>query len=163
LIPANIDFKFAIVGKGAEKTKLEKMAKSLGLEKKVIFLGFVPDKDLPNLYPLATCFIIAGIAELQSIVTMEAMASGLPVLAANAVALPELVHHGENGFLFETGDLKQIADCIVKIISDPKLQKRMSQKSLEMIKGHDETKIVSRFESFYSELTGNNEKNPSKL
>jgi len=159
LIPAGINFKFAVAGKGAEKNKLKRLAEKLGLEKRVAFLGFVPDKDLPNLYPLATCFIIAGIAELQSIVTMEAMASGLPVLAANAVALPELVRPGENGFLFETGDLKQIADCIVKIISDPELRKRMSRNSLEMIEEHDETKVVSRFESFYMELAGNNEKN----
>ncbi len=159
LIPGNIDLKFAVAGKGAEKNKLKRLAEKLGLEKKVVFLGFVPDKDLPNLYPLATCFIIAGIAELQSIVTMEAMASGLPILAANAVALPELVHSGENGFLFETGDLKQIADSIVKIITDPTLQKRMSQKSLEMIKEHDETKVVSRFESFYAELAEKNERN----
>ena len=159
LIPANIAFKFAVAGKGAEKNKLKRLAEKLGLEKKMIFLGFVADKDLPNLYPLAACFIIAGIAELQSIVTMEAMASGLPILAANAVALPELVHPEENGFLFENGDLKQIADGIVKIFSDPALQERMSQKSLEMIQEHDETKIVSRFESFYAELAGNNEKN----
>jgi 1,2-diacylglycerol 3-alpha-glucosyltransferase len=158
LIPENIDFKFAIAGKGAEKNKLKNIAEKLGLEKKVAFLGFVPDKDLPNLYPLATGFIIAGIAELQSIVTMEAMASGLPILAANAVALPELVRPEENGFLFETGDLKQIANCIVKIISHPELQKKMSRKSLEMIQEHDEKKVVSRFESFYAELAKNNEK-----
>ena len=52
-----------------------------------------------------TVFAMPSIAELQSIATMEAMASGLPVVAANAMALPHLVHDGENGYLFEPGDI----------------------------------------------------------
>ena len=54
-------------------------------------LGYLPDEDVPRLYRFADVFVIAGIAELQSIVTMEAMASGLPIIAADAMALPELV------------------------------------------------------------------------
>ena len=53
------------------------------------FLGYLPE-DIPRLYRIADLFIIASVAELQSIVTMEAMASGLPVIAADAMALPEL-------------------------------------------------------------------------
>jgi 1,2-diacylglycerol 3-alpha-glucosyltransferase len=162
LVPKEMEFRFAIAGKGAEGARLKKITKGLRLEKRVVFLGFVPDEDLPNLYPLADCFIIAGMAELQSIVTMEAMASGLPVLAVNAVALPELVHHGENGFLFEINELKQIADYIVKIISDQDIRKEMSQKSLDIIKEHDIIEVISKFESFYEELIEKNEKNHSE-
>jgi len=161
-VPKEIKFKFAIAGKGAEGARLKKMTKALGLEKRVVFLGFVADEDLPNLYPLADCFIIAGIAELQSIVTMEAMASGLPILAANAVALPELVRHGENGFLFEVKESKQIADYIVKIINDRDIREKMVQKSLDIIKKHDIIEVISKFESFYVELVQKNEKNHSK-
>jgi len=93
-----------LAGIGKEKQKLEELTEKLGIQKAVTFTGFVPDKDLPNIYKIADLFVIAGIAELQSIVTMEAMASGLPVVAVNAMALPELVHDGENDVKKEFGN-----------------------------------------------------------
>jgi len=75
---------------------------------------FVPDEDLPNLYPIASCFVIAGMAELHSIVTLEALASGLPVIAVNFLALPELVKPGENGYLFEPKDIGGLSQYITK-------------------------------------------------
>src|SRR3989344_4312236 len=71
---AETDMHFVIGGKGAEQDRLKILAKKLDIEKSVTFTGFVPDEDLPNLYKVADCFIIAGTAELQSLVTMEAMA-----------------------------------------------------------------------------------------
>ena len=68
------------------------------------------DEELRQAYTRATVFAMPSIAELQSIATMEAMASGLPVVAANAMALPHLVHDGENGYLFEPGDAQDLAD-----------------------------------------------------
>src|SRR5690606_41759864 len=68
---------------------------------RVRFLGFVPEEDLPLVYRAADAFAISGIAELQSIATLEAMASGLPVVAADAMALPHLVHVGRNGYRSE--------------------------------------------------------------
>src|SRR6202008_386605 len=99
LILEKTDVQLVLVGTGALRNHLENMVQELSLHRHVVFTGFVSDEDLPNLYRLADIFVIAGIAELQSIVTMEAMASALPVVAVNAVALPELIHHGENGFL----------------------------------------------------------------
>jgi len=66
----------------------------------VSFVGYVQDEDLLALRRETTIFAISSEAELQSLSTMEAIACGLPVVAANACALPELVHHGENGLLF---------------------------------------------------------------
>ena len=65
----------------------------------------------------ADVFAIASIAELQSIATMEAMASGLPIVAANAVALPHLVHDGENGYLFEPGNADDLADKLPTVLT----------------------------------------------
>lgn len=146
-----IDAHFVIAGKGAELKKLKELASELGLRDKTTFTGFVPEKDLPNLYCAADCFVISGIAELQSIATMEAMASGLPVIAVDEMALPELVHDNENGFLFENGNEQQIAESMVKIFSDDELRKKMSEKSLEIIKKHDIKKVILIFEKLYAE------------
>lgn len=148
------DLHFLIAGKGAEQEKLKQLAHQLNLEGSVSFAGFVPDEDLPNLYAVADCFIIAGIAELQSLVTMEAMATGLPVVAVNAMALPELVRHGENGYLFELDDADALADHLTEIFSDPDLRKKMGECSLERIQAHDINKSMATFEALYEKLIG---------
>ncbi len=143
------DFHFVVAGHGAEEKKLKKLAKTLGIEEQVTFAGFVPDDLLPPLYAAAAVAINAGIAELQCIAAMEGMATGLPVLAARAVALPELVHDGENGYLFEPGNTAELAGRIVELMQDAGLRARMGQKSLEIISHHDINLTLENFEEFY--------------
>ena len=143
---------FIIAGQGTERDHLQKIISGLHLESDITFTGFVSDEDLPALYCAVDCFIIAGIAELQSLVTMEAMASGLPVIAVNAVALPELVHHEKNGYLFSLEDHKQLAKYINEIMSNVLLRKKMSGASLEIIKKHSSNLIIKRYEDLYREV-----------
>jgi len=143
------DFHFVAAGQGVEKMKLENLVNELGIAEHVTFTGFVPDELLPSLYAAADCFIIAGIAELQCIVAMEAMATGLPVLGAHAVALPELVHDAENGYLFKPGDEQGLAHKIAALMNDEPLRKKMGQESLEIIKDHDINATLEQFEELY--------------
>jgi len=142
-----------LAGIGKERQQLEETTRKLGIQEAVAFTGFVPDEDMQNLYRIADLFVTAGIAELQSIVTMEAMASGLPVVAVNAMALPELVHDGENGYLFADGDSKTLAEKVIAILSNQEMRAQMSKKSLDIIKNHDINKVVERYESIYSQIT----------
>jgi glycosyltransferase involved in cell wall biosynthesis len=141
-----------IAGRGAEENRLKRLERSLGLHERVTFAGFVPDEDLPGLYAMADCFIIAGTAELQSIVTLEAMASGLPVIGVRAMALPELVHPGANGCLFDPGDESGVADCITAVFADASRRKEMSAGSLAIIERHDIEQTINQFESIYRSL-----------
>lgn len=147
------DANFVIAGFGAEEKKLKELARKLKIKKSVTFPGFVSDEDKPDLYNIADCFAIAGIAELQSIVTLEAMASGLPVIAVDAMALPHLVHHGKNGFLFKLNDVESVAGYMVKIFSDDALRKSMGKHSLEIIKKHDMNSVMKKYEDLYREFT----------
>jgi 1,2-diacylglycerol 3-alpha-glucosyltransferase len=146
------DAQLVIAGKGKLRAHLEALACKLGMEDRVAFLGFLPDVDLPKLYCLVDVFVMPGVAELQSIATMEAMASGLPVIAANAMALPELVHHGENGFLFAQDDARELALAATRILSEEPLRNRMAEKSLEMIGVHDLRKVVEQYEALYEQM-----------
>jgi 1,2-diacylglycerol 3-alpha-glucosyltransferase len=146
---AHADFHLVIAGHGGEEPRLRKLRDSLGLEKKVTFAGFVPDALLPSLYAASDCFVIAGTAELQCIVAMEAMATGKPVLGARAVALPELVHSGENGYLFEPGDSSELALRIAELFNDPTLRRHMGEESLSIISQHDINATLETFEEFY--------------
>jgi glycosyltransferase involved in cell wall biosynthesis len=141
-----------LAGTGKEKQELEELTQKLGIKKAVTFTGFVPDKDLQNIYRIADLFVTAGIAELQSIATMEAMASGLPVVAVNAMALPELVHDGENGYLFSDGNSQMLAEKVIAILSNQTMRAQMSKRSLEIIKDHDINKVIQKYESIYDEI-----------
>jgi glycosyltransferase involved in cell wall biosynthesis len=144
-----IDFRFVIVGKGTRKTALEKLTHHLGISDKVIFTGFVPEAELPYFYKLSRCFIIASIAELLSLVTLQAMASGLPIIAVNASALSELVKDRVNGYLYKEGDIPAIIQYIEDIIARDDLYRKMSEKSLELVQQHDIYKTLESFEKLY--------------
>jgi len=151
-IVENVDAHLTLAGTGKLRAEFEHIAEEMGIRDRVTFTGFVPDEDLPNLYRMADLFVIAGIAELQSIVTMEAMASGLPVIAVDAVALPELVHDGENGYLFPDGDSQMLAQRAITVLSSPALRTAMGQKSLDIIQAHDIQKTLDKYEALYRQI-----------
>lgn len=141
-----------LVGRGPAMTDLQEQSRYFGLEQRISFLGFVSDEDLLSLRQTADFFVIASIADLQSLATMEAMACGLPVIAANACALPELVHHDENGFLFQPGDSDELAHYIDLLAADPQLRARMGAASLNIIADHESSKVIDEWELLYQHL-----------
>jgi glycosyltransferase involved in cell wall biosynthesis len=145
-----LDVTFDIIGNGDQRRNLEHLTKELGLTDRVTFHGLVSDEQLRATLSRATLFVIASIAELQSIATMEAMASGLPIVAADAVALPHLVHDGENGYLFRPGDVDDLAAKLTTVITQaPAERLRMQHASREGVKVHDMQRTLDTFEALY--------------
>jgi 1,2-diacylglycerol 3-alpha-glucosyltransferase len=147
-----LDMQLIIVGTGKESRHLKKLVRKRHLDQHVIFTDYLPSEYLPAMYRFADCFVMPGTAELQGIAVMEAMASGLPVIAADALALPELIQHGKNGFLFSLEDSQTVAKYIASILNDKKLQRQMGAKSLEMIQKHDIAQTVDAFEALYKDV-----------
>ncbi|MGN6219485.1 MAG: glycosyltransferase [Microbacterium sp.] len=145
-----LDVRFDIVGSGDQRRNLDNLTAELGLTERVHFHGHTSDDELRSLLTNASVFAIASIAELQSIATMEAMASGLPIVAADAVALPHLVHDGENGYLFRPGDVDDLAEKLTTVLTLPQEERvRMQQASLEGVKVHDIRRTLDTFEALY--------------
>jgi glycosyltransferase involved in cell wall biosynthesis len=141
---------FDIVGSGDQRKNLEQLTAQLGLDDRVTFHGHTSEDELRALYARASVFAIASIAELQSIATMEAMASGLPIVAADAVALPHLVQDGENGYLFEPGDVDELARRLTDVLTaSPEEYLRMQQASLDGVAIHDIQRTLDTFEALY--------------
>lgn len=151
-----IDIHFLIVGKGTELVRLKELSKELKISNHVTFTGYAPDADLPDLYGISDCFVLACEAELQSIATMQAMGFGLPVVAVDAVALPELVHDGENGYLFKPKDLIGLSESIVKIFSNDELRAKMGEQSLKIIQKHSINDVMKKYEDLYQNLLKKN-------
>ena len=145
-----MDAHLVICGDGRERENLEKMADKLKVSSNITFTGFISHEEFPNVYALADLFVIPSESELQSIVTLEALASGLPVVAADKHALPELVKNPGNGYLVPAGDSGAFSSNIVKILSDSDLQKSMGAASLEIVKEHSLKNTILKFENLYN-------------
>lgn len=150
LLPPSLDAQLEIVGGGDQFKNLQALAETLGIADRVNFLGYVTDEELRQAYTRAAVFAMPSIAELQSIATMEAMASGLPVVAADAMALPHLVHDGENGHLFRPGDARDLASKLERVLTLPQEELDvLKNASLRIVATHDIQTTISTFESLY--------------
>jgi phosphatidylinositol alpha 1,6-mannosyltransferase len=146
------DAHLALVSTGPAEADLRLQVKRLDIVNRVSFLGFVSDADLLVLRRSADLFVIPSEADLQSLSTMEAMACGLAVIAANAYALPELVHHEENGLLFEPGNSDELAQKIDLLLNDRDRRTRMGEQSLKIIAKHDRVKVLEQWEETYHQI-----------
>jgi glycosyltransferase involved in cell wall biosynthesis len=142
-----------IVGSGQDTLNLKQIAHELGVYKDITFTGRVSEEDKVLLHQIGTVFAMPSPAELQSIATLEAMASGLPVVAVDAGALKELCQDERNGFLCHKDDVEQFAEGLSNIIADPKLRKKMSAESLAIAHTHYLNVTLDRFEAIYENLT----------
>jgi 1,2-diacylglycerol 3-alpha-glucosyltransferase len=145
------EIQLAIVGKGGFRTELEHLRDKSGLYDAIVFPGFVPDEDLPLLLNSVDLFAMPSHAELQSIATLEAMASGLPILAARARALPELVTHGVNGYLFTAYDSADAARTIDQLVKQRDQWNGMGIASRAKAELHAHERIVKRYVQWYQQ------------
>jgi glycosyltransferase involved in cell wall biosynthesis len=146
------DLQLAIAGEGAAAHELQALVEALDLEERVRFLGRVPNEELPRLLNSADVFAMSSEAELLSIASLEAMASGLPLLLANALALPELVKPDGNGYLFNPGDASDAARCMRLLADHPERWKDMGRISLEMVKHHNLEATIERYAALYIQV-----------
>ncbi|MET7991853.1 glycosyltransferase [Amycolatopsis sp. NPDC005232] len=143
-----------IVGDGSCHPALMSLAAELGVADRVCFHGFVPDADLVRIYACCQIFCMPGTAELQSIATMEAMAAGLPVVAADAMALPHLVHPGVNGHLYPPGDIDALAIRLDELAGDPGARASMGAAGRALVARHDLADTLESFVSVYRQACG---------
>ncbi|SEI67310.1 Glycosyltransferase involved in cell wall bisynthesis [Arthrobacter sp. yr096] len=148
--PRALNVHLEVVGGGEVRPALEAQVARLGLGDRVKFLGLASDEDLREAYIKADIFCMPGTAELQSLVTLEAMSASTPVLLANAMALPHLVRDGENGYLFTPNDSTELAAKITQLVELPKGElEAMGKLSREMVEPHSINGTLQTFEDLY--------------
>jgi glycosyltransferase involved in cell wall biosynthesis len=144
-----IDCHFLFCGSGGTyKEKMKKLVEKLGVSDYTTFIDFLDWEDYPNIYNIADVFVMPAEAELQSIVTMEAIASGLPVIVVNNGAVPELANKN-NGFLFKPKNFHDLSSSIIRILSNDQLRKKMGKNSLLLAKKHSMNYVAEQFEKVY--------------
>ncbi len=150
-LPESLGARLEIIGNGSLRGAWERLAQSEGVADRVTFRGFVDEDELVDAFGHADIFVMPGVAELQSIVTMEAMAAGKPIVAANAMALPHLARPEVNGYLFTPGDTDELATRLEALLSDPGLRDRMGAASQKIVAQHAMSATVDTFVGLYQD------------
>jgi glycosyltransferase involved in cell wall biosynthesis len=145
-----------LYGFGPDLESLKELAKSLGVDKTVVFGGEIKDhQDVPPIIKKAKAFVIPSItdrnqeAEGLGIVILEAMASGVPLLATSSGGITDLVKNKINGYLVPEKDSKAIADTLLYMFEHPEETEAYARKGLEDIIRYSDKNISERFQKYF--------------
>jgi glycosyltransferase involved in cell wall biosynthesis len=138
----------------------KRMADQLGVRDRVIFAG--ARSDLPKLYPAADAFVLPTLYETFALVCLEAMASGLPVLASPVGGIEDYLVDGENGFYIQR-DQKEIATKLDMILRDPALHSRIRERGLATAQNYSWEKIAKQYLNLFEELIAERAREPHRF
>src|SRR5438105_1664998 len=124
---------YVIVGEGADRARLQSLAKSFGLGEKVKFTGAVSNEILPSYYQACDVFLLPSLKEGFGIVFLEAMYHSKTCVAARAGGSPEVIADGETGLLAEPEDLASLTASLGRLLADDSLRQNMGQRGSERL------------------------------
>jgi L-malate glycosyltransferase len=151
-IAKQVNSVLVLVGDGPDRDAAEDEARQLGVHDRVLALGRI-EKVAP-LLANADLMLLPTDVESFGLSALEALASGVPVIGTDAGGLPEVVTHGETGFLFPVGDYASMGDAGAALLADPARWATMSAAAAADARArYDEADIVRRYEALYAEAT----------
>lgn len=148
--PEHPDLRLVLLGDGPSREDLQSLAAELGIAERVTFIGSIPFGEVPNYLKAADAFSFASVTETQGLVTIEAMAAGLPVVAVDGSGTRDIVEHGKQGLLVEN-DADALARGIHELLSDPHKMKRFSNSALKKAKTFDVNLLGKQIISVYEQ------------
>lgn len=146
----NKKVKLLICGLGELEDYLTSLIKQLGLENRVLLVGY--RKDVVELLHSVDCFVFPSFQEGLPVALMESMAAGLPIVCSKIRGNVDLIENGMNGYLVEPTDVSGFTESINKIFSDEIIQRRMSNNNLIRVKKYDKSLIKDKMCEIYQEI-----------
>ena len=137
------DEKLVIVGDGAERRNLELLAKNMT---NVNFVGEVPPERVSDYLQRARMFVLPSVSEGSPNVILEAMALGVPVIATAVGGIPDLIKHGDTGFLTQPGNVGELAYYIRKLADDERLRSQLGKNCLRVVQQYSWDRIMPLYE-----------------
>jgi len=153
--------KLYIGGIGPYMTKLIELVHNLNLNDNVTFLGLLGDKEKFAYMKSMDIFVLPSYWESFSIVILEAMACGKPIVATNVGGIPFSVSDGVNGFLVNPGDIQQLADKLIYLLNDKILIDKMGQESKKRVVDFDWNIIAKQTREIYGKIINSSSKENS--
>ncbi len=151
IVRKKIPSKLVFVGDGPERGDVENLCRTLKLYDDVIFLG--KQEALHEILCSADIFILPSQMESFGLSALEAMSCGLPVIATNVGGLPEVVLHGETGYLTEVGNVERMASYVIELFEDKNKYEEFSTKARHRAENFfDKDLIIPKYENFYEKF-----------
>ena len=148
-----IPSKLLFVGDGPERSHIESLARESGANKDIVFLG--RQEEVEDIMAISDLFLLPSEYESFGLVALEAMAAEVPVISTNVGGLPEINIEGITGFLSDVGDVDNMADNIIKILSDKPALKSMKKNALKQALKFDIENIVPQYVDLYNRMLAN--------
>lgn len=146
----SINATLILVGDGPERSEAERLVRDLGLVDHVKFLG--KQSALPEILSVADIFLLPSQQESFGLSALEAMSCSVPVVATNIGGIPEVVAHGDTGYIAELGDVQRMAKYCVELLSNPKKLRIFSENARKRaVEKFDISLIVPQYEALYEE------------
>jgi glycosyltransferase involved in cell wall biosynthesis len=148
------DSRVAIVGGGKLRAKLERQAAKSG-GGRILFAGFWPPERISSLLAAAAVFVLPSRQEGLGSVLLDAMAAGVPVVAASAGGIPEIIRDEATGLLVPPGNPAALAEAVVRLLGDAALAARLAAAGLEFVRKEGSSdRMVDETLGVYRELAG---------
>jgi glycosyltransferase involved in cell wall biosynthesis len=152
------NLRLVLIGDGPAREALESLASELGIAEHVTFTGALPFEEVPCYLKAANAFTFASVTETQGLVTIEAMAAGLPIVAVDGSGTRDNVDHGQQGFLVEN-DVDALANGLRELLSDPQRMKTFSKNALEKASTFDVNQLSKKMVSVYKQAIQDKKEN----
>ena len=151
-IKKHFRFKFLIIGEGPERAHLERLARHLGLQGIVRFLGNVSDEVKFQLLDLSDCYLSTALHEGFGLVFLEAMESGLPVISYNRGGQNDFLASGKTGFLVELGNKESFGRKVIELIRNAELRNSMSSHNRDLVKKYYISNCAEKYVRLFEDL-----------
>lgn len=149
--PTRAGTRLLLIGDGPDREHIGERIEALGLKSMVQLVGAVPPGRMALYYQLGDVFVFASRSETQGMVILEAMATGLPVVAVRSSGIDDVVQHDINGYK-TTGDRRQWREHLQTILDDEDLRARLGEQALETARAHDIHGFAHAVHDFYAYL-----------
>jgi glycosyltransferase involved in cell wall biosynthesis len=147
---AQPNIRLVLLGDGPQSQALQSLAGELGITERVTFVGKVPFEEVPNYLKAADLFAFASITETQGLVTLEAMAAGLPAVAVDGAGTRDILEDGKQGFLRQN-DPADLADGIVQVVENPSLRSKFKTSALRTSRSYDNARLARKMLKVYEQ------------
>ncbi len=149
-VQQKIPSKLVLVGDGPDKEKADLLAKELGINDKIIFLG--KSDEIRKILCLTDLFLLPSETESFGLAALEAMAGHTPVISSNTGGLPEVNFHGVTGFLSNVGDVDDMAKNAIYLLSDDARLEKFKQQAFDSAHQFSIETILPKYESMYKRV-----------
>ena len=150
-VRAKLPARLVMVGDGPERGPAEELARNLGIQDSVLFVG--KQDGVERFFQAADLFLLPSEFESFGLSALEAMSCGVPVIGARGGGLPELVDHDKTGFVCEPGDSREMGEAAIRYLMSTDMQQEMRANCRRVtVERFEEAEIVGRYESYYDSV-----------